>query len=233
MIKGRILVVDDDPQIRRVMRATLPVHGYQVDDCRTAGEALDLVRSTNYNLLLLDMNMPGMGGIEACRTIREGRHGSELAIIMLTVRNSEKDKIEALNAGADDYVTKPFSMAELLARIGAAFRRVPMPPDASARRIKLGDTEIDLLSRRATARGRTVRLTPKEYELLSYFVAHANRTIAHRELLRAVWGPEYGDELEYLRVFVNRLRRKIEPDPSTPRYLVTDAWTGYRFSMPE
>jgi two-component system KDP operon response regulator KdpE len=232
MSKGRILVVDDDPQIRRVMRATLPARGYQVDDCRSGREALEMLRSTTYNLMLLDMNMPGMSGIETCRTIREGRHGSELAIIMLTVRNSEKDKIDTLNAGADDYVTKPFSMAELLARIGAALRRVSLPLDAKAKQLKLGDTEIDLSSRRATVRGQSVRLTPKEYELLTYFVACPNRTIGHRELLRAVWGPEYGEELEYLRVFVNRLRRKIEPDPSSPRYLVTDAWSGYRFCMP-
>jgi two-component system, OmpR family, KDP operon response regulator KdpE len=232
MNKGQILVVDDDPQIRRVMRASLTAHGYGVNESRNGEEALEMLRSTTYNLVLLDMNMPGMGGIKACRTMREGRHGSELAIIMLTVRNTEKDKIEALNAGADDYVTKPFSMAELLARIAAAMRRVSLPLDAEPKQIKLGHTEIDLSSRHATVRGRSVRLTPKEYELLSYLVAHPNRTIAHRELLKAVWGPDYGEELEYLRVFVNRLRRKIEPDPSRPRFLVTDGWSGYRFCLP-
>ncbi len=233
MSAGRILVVDDDPQIRRVMRATLTAHGYEVSDSRTGEEALERLRSETHDLVLLDMNMPGMGGVEACRTIRQGRHGSELAIIMLTVRNTEKDKVDALNAGADDYVTKPFSMPELLARIRAALRRVPVAPDAGPQHINLEDVEIDFSSRHVTVRGRNVRLTPKEFELLSYVVARPNRTIAHRELLKAVWGPDYGDELEYLRVFVNRLRRKIEPDPASPRFLVTDAWAGYRFCLPE
>jgi two-component system, OmpR family, KDP operon response regulator KdpE len=230
---GRILVVDDDPQICRVMRVTLTAHGYEVSDSPNGEEALEKLRAETYDLVLLDMNMPGMGGLEACRTIRQGRHGFELAIIMLTVRRTEKDKVDALNAGADDYITKPFSVSELLARIRAALRRVPADPLSERQRINLEGVEIDLSSRHITGPDRNVRLTPKEFELLSYLAARPNRTIAHRELLQAVWGADYGDELEYLRVFINRLRRKIESDPARPRYLVTEAWAGYRFCPPE
>jgi two-component system KDP operon response regulator KdpE len=230
MSAGRILVIDDDPQIRRAMRTTLNARGYEVADARTGEEGLNELRSGTYDLVLLDMNMPGLGGIETCRLIRSR---SEIAIIMLTVSNAEKDKVEALDAGADDYVTKPFSTPELLARIRATLRRLPQPPDqAELRQLGQRGLEIDLASRQATVRGRTSRLTAKEFDLLSYLLAHPNKTIAHRELLQAIWGPDYGDELEYLRVFVNRLRKKIEPDPSKPQFLVTDAWAGYRFQLP-
>ena len=227
---GRVLVVDDDPQIRRAMKATLTSRGYEVSDARTGEEALDKLRSETYDLVLLDMNMPGIGGIETCGLIRSS---SDIAIIMLTVSSSEKDKVEALDAGADDYVTKPFSMPELLARIRATLRRLPQAPDDSGlRQLALEGVEIDLSSRQVTVRGRTSRLTAKEFDLLSYFLIRPNKTISHRELLQAVWGPDYGEELEYLRVFVNRLRKKIELDPSNPRFLVTDAWAGYRFHLP-
>lgn len=230
MSAGRILVVDDDPQIRRTMKATLTARHYEVSDSRNGEDALDKLRSEAYDLVLLDMNMPGTGGIETCRLIRSS---SDVAIIMLTVNNTERDKVEALDAGADDYVTKPFSMPELLARIRATLRRLPQAPDDSGlRELALEGVEIDLPSRQVTVRDRTARLTAKEFDLLSYFLARPNKTIAHRELLQAVWGPDYGDELEYLRVFVNRLRKKIEPDPSKPRFLVTDAWAGYRFHLP-
>ena len=230
MSAGRILVVDDDPQIRRAMKATLTARHYQVSDSRTGEEALDKLRSETYDLVLLDMNMPGTGGIETCRLMRSS---SDIAIIMLTVNNTEKDKVEALDAGADDYVTKPFSTPELLARIRATLRRLPQAPDdAGLQQLTLQGVEIDLPSRQVTVRGRTSRLTAKEFDLLSYFLIRPNKTIAYRELLQAVWGPDYGDEVEYLRVFVNRLRKKIEPDPSKPRFLVTDAWAGYRFHLP-
>ena len=230
MSAGRILVADDDPQIRRAMKATLTARGYQVSDARTGEEALDKLRSEAYDLVLLDMNMPGSGGMETCRLIRSS---SDIAIVVLTVNNTEQGKVEALDAGADDYVTKPYSTPELLARIRATLRRLPQAPDdAGLRQLTLEGVEIDLPSRQATVRGRTSRLTAKEFDLLSYFLARPNKTIAHRELLQAVWGPDYGDELEYLRVFVNRLRKKIEPDPSKPRFLVTDAWAGYRFHLP-
>ena len=228
MSAGRILVVDDDPQIRRTMRATLIARGYEVTDVRTGEEALDRMRSDTFDLALLDMNMPGMGGIETCKLIRQG---SEIAIIMLTVSSTEKNKVDALDAGADDYITKPFSMPELLARIRATMRRLPLTAATSAQQLRLDDVEIDFAARQVTARGRTVRLTPKEFDLLSYLASHSNKTISHRELLQAVWGPDYGEELEYLRVFINRLRKKIEPDPANPRFLITDAWTGYRFHV--
>jgi two-component system KDP operon response regulator KdpE len=230
---GRILVVDDDSQIRRVMRVTLTAQGYEVSDAKSGEEALERLRCEKYDLVLLDMNMSGMGGIKICRTLRSGRHGFELAIIMLTVRDTEKDKVDALDAGADDFVTKPFSMPELLARIRAALRRVPVNPSLELQRIKLDNVEIDFSCRHVTGPGRDVHLTPKEFDLLSYLITHPNRTLPHRELLRAVWGADYGDEVEYLRVFVNRLRWKIEPDRAEPRFLVTQAWVGYRFCLPK
>jgi two-component system KDP operon response regulator KdpE len=231
MSAGRILVVDDDPQIRRAMRATLTSRGYEVADARTGEEALDELRAGSYDLVLLDMNMPGLGGLETCRLIRAG---SETAIIMLTVSNSEKNKVDALDAGADDYITKPFSMPELLARIRATLRRVPQQPDhAELKQLSQRGVEIDLASRRVSVNGRTSRLTAKEFDLLSYLLARPNKTISHRELLQAVWGPDYGDELEYVRVFINRLRKKIEPNPTEPQFLVTDAWAGYRFQLPQ
>ena len=202
-----------------------------MSDARTGDEARDKLRAEAYDLILLDVNIPGSSGMEICRVIRST---SDVAIIMLTVNNTEKSKVEALDAGADDYVTKPFSMPELLARIRATLRRLPQAPDdAGLKQLTLQGVEIDLSSRQTTVRGRASRLTAKEFDLLSYLLARPNRTISHRELLQAVWGPDYGDELEYLRVFVNRLRKKIEPDPSKPRFLVTDAWAGYRFQLPQ
>jgi two-component system, OmpR family, KDP operon response regulator KdpE len=228
---AKILVIDDDPQIRRVMRSTLTAHGYQVNDARTGEEGLDELRNSSYDLVLLDMNMPGMGGMETCRFMRSS---SEVAIIMLTVNNTERQKVEALDAGADDYVTKPFSTPELLARIRASLRRLPqLPGQADLQPLAAEGVNVDLPSREVTVHGQTSRLTAREFELLTYLLARPNKTLAHRELLQAVWGPDYGDELEYLRVFINRLRKKIEPDPSKPRFLVTDAWAGYRFHLPQ
>jgi two-component system, OmpR family, KDP operon response regulator KdpE len=174
------------------------------------------------------MNMPGMGGLETCRAIRGG---SDAAIIMLTVRNTEQDKVDALDAGADDYVIKPFNTRELLARIRAALRRLPLTPDSGPALIRTGDIEIDLAARRLTVRGQPVRLTPKEFDLLNYFVHNPNVPIPHTKLLQAVWGPDYGDQVEYLRVFVNQLRKKIEPQPSKPRFILTEPWVGYRFNL--
>ena len=229
MSAGRILVVDDDPQIRRVMRVTLTGQGYEVDDAKTGDGALEKLRDQRFDLVLLDMNMPGMSGLETCHSIRSQ---SEVAVIMLTVRDSEDDKVAALDAGADDYVTKPYNVPELLARIRAALRRTPWT-QGPAGPLKLGAIEVDFDTRRVLARGRQVRLTPKEFELLRYFVMHANKVLSHRELLQAVWGPDYGDQVDYLRVFVNQLRKKIEPNPSTPIYLLTEPWAGYRLELPE
>jgi two-component system KDP operon response regulator KdpE len=227
MSAGRILVVDDDPQIRRVMRVTLTGQGYEVDDVRSGDAALEKLRDARFDLVLLDVNMPGMSGLEVCREIRSQ---SEISIIMLTVRDSEDDKVAALDAGADDYVTKPYNAPELLARIRAALRRTPSASGPSGP-VKLGSVEVDFDTRRVTARGRQLRLTPKEFELLRYFVTHANKVLSHRELLQAVWGPDYGDQVDYLRVFVNQLRKKIESNPSAPILLLTEPWVGYRLQL--
>jgi len=229
MNAARILVVDDEPQIRRVLRSALSTAGYEVQDARTGEEALVALREHRFDLVLIDMNMPGMGGLETCRQIRES---SEVAIVMLTVRDSEEDKVATLNAGADDYVTKPFSTPELLARIRAALRRLPAMAHANPEIIQLPELEINLATRRLIVKGHDVRLTPKEFDLLQYLLANPNVPIAHGRLLQAVWGPDYGDQVEYLRVFMNRLRKKIEPDPSAPRYLLTEPWVGYRFALP-
>jgi two-component system KDP operon response regulator KdpE len=222
-----ILVVDDEPQIRRVMRTTLSSEGYSVVEAPSGEEGLEKLRSARPDLILLDINLPGMGGIEACREIRRG---SDVPVIMLTVHNTERDKVRALDAGADDYVVKPFGSEELLARIRAALRRAApgnLPPAFVS-----PDLEIDFERRKVTARGRPVRLTPKEFELLRVLVANQGKPLPHRRLLQAVWGPDYGDESEYLRVFINQLRKKIEPEPGQPRFILTDPWVGYRFEAP-
>jgi two-component system, OmpR family, KDP operon response regulator KdpE len=223
---GKILVVDDEPQIRRVMRATLSKQGYEVVDARTAKDAFCSLQEEMPHLMILDINLPDITGIEACRIVRES---SEIPIIMLSVRNSEADKVQALDAGADDYLSKPFSIEELLARIRAVMRRIPTSPGVSPRSLIRSDLMIDFESRQVVVRGNEVHLTPKEFDLLHYLVAHAGQTIRHRRLLQAVWGPDYGGEIECLRVFVNQLRKKIEPDAANPKYILTEPWVGYRF----
>jgi two-component system KDP operon response regulator KdpE len=224
-----VLNVDDDPQIRRVMKMTLAAQGYDVADARSGEEAVERMRDAKYDLVLLDVNLPGLGGLETCREIRAS---SDAAIVMLTVHDAEKDKVMALDAGADDYVTKPFSMPELLARIRAAMRRVPDGPESGPKVIAAGEVEIDLETRRVLVRGVLTRLTPKEFDLLRYLAAHPNNPVTHMKLLQTVWGPDYGNEVEYLRVFINQLRKKIERDPSDPKILTTEPWVGYRFNSP-
>jgi two-component system KDP operon response regulator KdpE len=211
------------------MRATLDAQGYEVAEARNGEAALEQIRSADYDLILLDMNMPGMTGLETCRAIRAS---SDTAIVVLTVRNTEKDKIEALDAGADDYVTKPFSTPELLARLRAALRRSPLPSKSDPQRLRLGNREISLRAREVRAGHKRIGLTPKEVDLLRCLATHSNQTLNHRELLLTVWGPNYAGRVEYLRVFVNQLRRKIEPRPKVPRYLVTEASVGYRLNIP-
>jgi two-component system KDP operon response regulator KdpE len=223
---GRILIVDDEPQIRRIMRTTLAGAGYEVDDAKTGEEALEKMRAFRPELVLLDINMPGMGGLAACRAIRTDPN---VAIIMLTVHNSEAAKVEALDAGADDFVTKPFSTPELLARIRAALRRVPVAQSAPGR-IRVADLVIDFGARTVTREENTLHLTPKELDLLRYLTQHANDVVPHRELLQAIWGPDYGDEMNYLRAFIKTLRKKIEPNPDQPQYVTTEPWIGYRFN---
>jgi len=230
MADARILVVDDDPQIRRVMRTALGSHQYEVGEAGSGEEAVERVHAEKFDVILLDINLPGISGLEACQKIRMW---SDVPIIVITVRDSEKDKVEALDAGADDYVAKPFGMPEMLARIRATLRRHPLHTEPSATHLKLGEVEIDFEARRVKTPTSQWRLTSKEFDLLSYFAAHPNRPIPHKELLSAVWGPDYGDEHEYLRVFVNRLRKKIEPFPKAPKYLLKEPWVGYRLDLPK
>ena len=212
------------------MRTTLVARGYVVSTARSGEEALQKVREERYDLVLLDMNMPGIGGMEACRVLRSQ---SDIPIVILSIRNAEKEKVDALDAGADDYVTKPFSMPELLARIRAALRRAPLLSAGTPDVLNLGKTEINFVARRVTVNDTEVRLTPKEFDLLRYLASNPDEVIPHAKLLQAVWGPDYGEEVEYLRVFINQLRKKIEPDPSHPAYLLTEPWVGYRFSLPK
>jgi two-component system KDP operon response regulator KdpE len=226
----RVLIVDDEPQIRRVMKTALASNGYEAYEARTGEEALDSLRANNPDLILLDMNMPGMGGMAACREIRAV---CEVPIIVLSVRDGEQDKIAALDAGADDYMTKPFSVNELLARIRANLRRFGGPTSASEEPVVISENfSVDIAARQAIVNGQPVRLTPKEFDLLRYLLANANKSIPHRKLLQTIWGPDYGDEVEYLRVFVSQLRKKVEPDHAHPRYIVTEPWVGYRFVLP-
>lgn len=229
MSAASILVVDDDPQIRRVMRVALVASGYIVNDARSGEGAVEAVRNNKYDLILLDINMPGIGGLETCQLIRTT---SEIPIIMLTVRNSERDKVEALDAGADDYVTKPFGTPELLARIRAALRRSPVSTDGLPESLALGEIEVCFNIRRVRKGAVEIPLTPKETDLLRYLAANSNAPVPHARLLQTIWGPDYGDEVEYLRVFVNHLRKKIEPDPSNPQYLLTVARVGYQLQVP-
>ncbi len=226
MSAGRILVVDDEPQIRRILRSTLASANYEVDDAKTGEEALKKVREYRPDMVLLDINMPGIGGLETCRALRVDPN---VAIVMLTVHNTEASKVEALDAGADDFVTKPFSTPELLARIRAVLRRVPIA-QSSPSRVCVGNLIVDFGARSVTQGHKSAHLTPKELELLRYFTQHANEVVPHRELLQAVWGPDYGDQVDYLRAFVKSLRKKIESNPDEPKYITTEHWIGYRFN---
>jgi two-component system KDP operon response regulator KdpE len=224
--EGRILVVDDEPQIRRIMRTTLSGAGYEVEDARSGEEGLVKLREFRPDLVILDINMSGMGGLETCRAMRVDPN---VAIIMLTVHNNEASKVEALDAGADDFVTKPFSTPELLARLRAALRRVTTSSSVPSI-LRTGELVIDFKARTVARGSVTSHLTPKELDLLRHLTQHAGEVVPHRELLQAVWGPDYGDQVDYLRAFIKSLRRKIEPDPDKPRYITTEPWVGYRFN---
>src|SRR5271157_3230819 len=228
MNSSSILVIDDEPQIRRVLRSTLSFRGYEISEASTGEEGVELARKLKPDLILLDVNMPGIGGIEACREIRQS---SDAPIIMLTVRNAERDKVLALDAGADDYVVKPFGIEELLARIRAALRRYApgdaLPPFVSK------DLTLDFESRQLLVRGEEVHLTPKEFDVLKHLIANQGKPLTHRRLLQSVWGPEYGEETENLRVVINQLRKKLESDPARPKYILTEPWVGYRFQAPK
>ena len=228
MNHSRILVVDDEPQLRRALKSTLSALGFLVSDAATGEAALDKLRDEKFDLMLLDVNMPGLNGIDTCRAVRAK---SDMGIVMLTVRGRAEDKIRALDSGADGYVTKPFDVNELLARIRATLRRTPAPVHGESRVYRTEGVEISFRERHVTLGGRTTRLSPKETALLHFFVTHPNEALPHERILQAVWGPDYGNEVEYLRVFVNQLRKKNEPDPSSPRLLLTEPWLGYRFAL--
>jgi two-component system, OmpR family, KDP operon response regulator KdpE len=223
--RSRILVVDDETQISRVLKTTLNSQGYEVKTASNGEAGFDAIGDWLPDLLITDLSMPGMSGIELCRAVRER---SNIPIIVLSVRGEEKTKIEALDAGADDYVTKPFSVNELLARVRANLRRVTANDEEVSAPIEEGVFYISAEARQVRVSGKEIHLTPKEFDLLVFMARHPNKVLTHRVLLNAVWGSESVQQPEYLRVFIHQLRKKIEPG-ETPKYIVTDPWVGYRF----
>jgi two-component system KDP operon response regulator KdpE len=224
--KGNILVVDDEPQITRVLKTTLSSLGYGTRTARDGEEALQMMKSWSPDLLITDLRMPNMDGLELCRQVRAN---SQMPIIVLSVRGEERIKVQALDAGADDYVTKPFSTNELLARVRAALRRAALKDGPEVQVIDVGTFHIDLQTRVVEVKGRSIHLTPKEFDLLVYMARHPGKVITHRTLLSAVWGEGSVEQPEYLRVFVAHLRKKIEAEEGSPQYIVTEPWVGYRF----
>lgn len=220
----RILVVDDEPQITRVLRTSLSSQGYDIRVANDGETALEIMKDWTPDLVITDLSMPNMDGLELCRRLR---HSTQVPILVLSIRGEERTKVQALDAGADDYVTKPFGIEELLARVRATLRRTPVANGQTL--IEAGDFRIDLAAHKVTVRKGEVRLTPKEFDLLVYLVRHAGKVVTHRALLGAIWGGQSTEQVEYLRVFVGQLRKKLEPDASSPRYIVTEPWVGYRF----
>jgi two-component system, OmpR family, KDP operon response regulator KdpE len=225
-----VLVVDDEPALRKTIRASLAANGFTVEEAGTGGEAIGVMQQRPFDLVLLDVNMPGVSGVEACRKIRA--LAPRTGIIMVTVRDAEEDKVRALEAGADDYVTKPFRFRELVARLGAVLRRTHADSGGEPGILLAGELKMDVERGMLWKAGEQIRLSPKEFEFLSFLMKNQGMPLTHVKLLRAVWGPEYGNELEYLRTYVRMLRKKIETDPARPRYLMTEPWVGYRFRNP-
>jgi two-component system KDP operon response regulator KdpE len=225
-----VLVVDDEAALRRTIRASLATSGFTVEEAGTGGEAVAAIQRRPFDLVLLDMNMPRMNGVEACRQIRT--LAPRTGIIMVTVRDAEEDKVGALEAGADDYVTKPFRFRELIARVKAVIRRTHGDTSTEGGILQAGDLKIDLDRRMLWKAGEEIRLSPKEFDLLSFLWKKRGAPLTHAKLLRGVWGAEYGSELEYLRTYVRMLRKKIEDDPAKPQFILTDPWVGYRFCDP-
>jgi two-component system, OmpR family, KDP operon response regulator KdpE len=228
--KGNILVVDDEPQITRVLKTTLSSHGYAVRSAADGEDALNEMKSWSPDLVISDLRMPGMDGLELCRRIRKD---SRVPIIVLSVKGEESIKVGALDAGADDYITKPFSVNELLARVRAALRRASAADQPDVSTITAGDFQVDIQSRMVKVKEREIHLTPKEFDLLVYLAKHPGKVITHRALLGAVWGPNSVEQPEYLRVFVGHLRKKLEPDDNSSHYIITEPWVGYRFEPGE
>ena len=224
----RVLIVDDEASLRKALRTSLVASGFLVEEAGNGEEALDAVRKSAFDLVLLDINMPGMGGFDACKRIR--MLSPKAGILMVTVKDFEEDKVRALEAGADDYVTKPFRLRELVARLRAVLRRTQ--PQGSPEQLRAGDLELDLKRGILLRNGEQIHLAPKEFELLVYMMKHMDAPLTHVMLLHAIWGPEYGNELEYLRTYVRILRKKIEKDPGEPEYILTEPWLGYRFRNP-
>ena len=228
--RRNVLVVDDETQITRSLRTALSGNGYNVRTAGDGDEALEIMRGWTPDLVITDLSMPNMAGLELCGRIRAK---SQVPIIVLSVRGEDQTKVAALDAGADDYVTKPFSLNELLARVRAGLRRSGMAPPADATDIRVGDFHVDLQKRVVKVRGNDVHLTPKEFDLLLYLINHPGKVITHRALLAAVWGGNSTEQPEYLRVFINHLRKKLEPEGSSTRYIITEPWVGYRFEPGE
>ena len=228
----RILVVDDEPQLTRVLRTGLKSRGYDVRAAADGLAGFEAFNDWHPDLVITDLAMPNVDGLELCRRLRAV---SQVPIIVLSAKGEEKTKVEALDLGADDFVTKPFGIDELLARVRASLRRAKTPPanEATQTTLDSGDFHVDLESREITVRGKAIHLTPKEFDLLVYFIKHAGKVLTHRTLLAALWGGNYVEQNEYLRVFVGNLRKKIEPDAATPRYILTEPWIGYRFNSGE
>ena len=224
------LVVDDEPSFRRVLRTSLATSGFAIEEARSGEEAVAILGRSDFDLVLLDVNMPGMGGVEACREIRA--HMPEIGIVMVTVQDGESEIVKALEAGADDYITKPIRFRELVARLRAVLRRLRNDDANEPTLLRAGNLELDINRHVLYRRGEIVHLTPTEFELLALLMRNQGGPVTHAKLLRSVWGPEYGTELDYLRSFVKTLRQKVEEDPAKPKYIVTEPWVGYRFCNP-
>jgi len=224
------LVVDDESSFRRVLRTSLATSGFAIEEARSGEEAVAMLAQSAFDLVLLDVNMPGIGGVEACREIRA--HTPKIGIVMVTVQDAESEIVKALEAGADDYVTKPIRFRELVARLRAVIRRLRIDDASEPTLLQAGDLELDINRHLLYRQGEIVHLTPTEFELLALLMRNHGVPVTHAKLLRSVWGPEYGTELDYLRSFVKTLRQKVEDDPAKPKYIVTEPWVGYRFCNP-
>ena len=224
------LVVDDETSFRRVLRTSLAASGFAIEEARSGEEAVAILSQCTFDLVLLDVNMPGIGGVQACREIRA--QTSKVGIVMVTVQDGESEMVRALEAGADDYITKPIRFRELVARLRAVLRRLRIEDAVKPTLLRAGDLELDINRHVLYRQGKIVHLTPTEFELLALLMRHQGAPVTHAKLLRSVWGPEYGTELDYLRSFIKTLRKKMEADPAKPKYIVTEPWVGYRFCNP-
>jgi two-component system KDP operon response regulator KdpE len=224
------LVVDDETSFRRVLRTSLAASGFAIEEARSGEEAVAILSQCTFDLVLLDVNMPGIGGVQACREIRA--RTPKVGIVMVTVQDGENEMVKALEAGADDYITKPIRFRELVARLRAVLRRLRIEDAVKPTLLRAGDLDLDINRHVLYRQGKIVHLTPTEFELLALLMRHQGAPVTHAKLLRSVWGPEYGTELDYLRSFIKTLRKKMEADPAKPKYIVTEPWVGYRFCNP-